>query len=279
MKLTMLVDNHTLTDRYFLGEPGVCYFIEEGDKRLLFDVGYSGIFLENALKMGLDLRHLDYVVLSHAHLDHTWGLDTLLRLYTESTLEKRDWQRPTLVGHHLVFTTRSVGAVAEIGPAISEAKASRHFDIRLSREPVWLTEQLVFLGQIERTMDFEAQTPLGRLHHQGDESDDYVVDDSALAYRSPDGLVIIVGCSHAGICNIVEQARRVTGEQQVLDIIGGLHLLNPPEEKLSKTIDYIGTLRLSALYACHCTDFRSKVALAQVANVEEAGVGLTIEYA
>jgi 7,8-dihydropterin-6-yl-methyl-4-(beta-D-ribofuranosyl)aminobenzene 5'-phosphate synthase len=71
MKITVLVDNNTMIDRYFQGEPGVSYFIECDDKKYLFDTGYSDIFLRNATKMGINLLALDAVVISHGHNDHT----------------------------------------------------------------------------------------------------------------------------------------------------------------------------------------------------------------
>ena len=74
MQLTVLVDNNTLIDRYYLGEPGVAYYLEDGDVRILFDVGYSDIFLRNAQALGIDLSRLQQVVLSHGHNDHTRGL-------------------------------------------------------------------------------------------------------------------------------------------------------------------------------------------------------------
>ena len=73
MKLTVLVDNNTIIDRYFQGVPGVSYFIECDDRRYLFDTGYSDLFLKNATKMGIKLSVLDGVVISHGHNDHTWG--------------------------------------------------------------------------------------------------------------------------------------------------------------------------------------------------------------
>ena len=82
MKLTVLMDNNTLIDRYFLAEPGVSYLVEVDGKRILFDVGYSDAFITNARKLAIDLLDVDFVVLSHAHLDHTWGLIPLIRLYT-----------------------------------------------------------------------------------------------------------------------------------------------------------------------------------------------------
>lgn len=72
MKLTVLVDNNTLIDRYFVGEPALSFFIEVGGENILFDTVYSDAFLKNAERMGINLRELDVVVLSHGHVDHTW---------------------------------------------------------------------------------------------------------------------------------------------------------------------------------------------------------------
>lgn len=103
------------------------------------------------------------------------------------------------------------------------------------------------------------------------------MDDSALAYRSAEGIVIVSGCSHSGICNIVEQAKRVCGEKRVVDIVGGLHLLDPPERQMSETLGYFERMRPHEVHACHCTDLASKVALAGVANLKDVGVGLDLE--
>jgi 7,8-dihydropterin-6-yl-methyl-4-(beta-D-ribofuranosyl)aminobenzene 5'-phosphate synthase len=143
---------------------------------------------------------------------------------------------------------------------------------------VELTERLFFLGEIARNNDFEAQESLGQLEIDGQESPDWVLDDSALAYRADDGLVVITGCSHAGICNIVEQARRVSGEGRVLDIIGGFHLLEPSALQLNGMIDYLEKLKPAQVHACHCTDLYSKMALGKVVNLGEVGSGLVLEY-
>jgi 7,8-dihydropterin-6-yl-methyl-4-(beta-D-ribofuranosyl)aminobenzene 5'-phosphate synthase len=278
MKLKVLVENNTLIDRYFRGEPGVSFFIEDGSKKILFDVGYSGLFIENAFKMGIDLLDIDFVVLSHGHLDHTWGLDPLVRLITEAKIEGIDHKTPTLVAHPDAFLSRKVDGLGEIGPLISEEDLSRHFEMALSRGPFWLTDRLVFLGEIERKNDFEAKIPLGTIFVGGGEEDDFLMDDSALAYRSAEGLVIVSGCSHSGICNIIEQAMRVTGEQRVLDVVGGLHLLDPLERQMIETLRYFERVQPREVHACHCTDLASRVALAGVANLKEVGVGLNIQY-
>jgi 7,8-dihydropterin-6-yl-methyl-4-(beta-D-ribofuranosyl)aminobenzene 5'-phosphate synthase len=278
MKLKVLVENNTLTDRYFWGEPGISFFIEDGPKKILFDVGYSGLFIENAFKMGIELLDLDFVVLSHGHLDHTWGLDPLARLITEAKIEGIGYKTPTLVAHPDAFRSRKVGGLGEIGALICEEELSRHFEMALSRGPFWLTDRLVFLGEIERNNDFEAKIPLGKISTEEGEEDDFLMDDSALACRSAEGIVIISGCSHSGICNIIEQAMRALGEQRILDVVGGFHLPNPPERQMRETLRYFERVKPREVHACHCTDLASKVALAGVANLKEVGVGLDLEY-
>jgi 7,8-dihydropterin-6-yl-methyl-4-(beta-D-ribofuranosyl)aminobenzene 5'-phosphate synthase len=278
MKITVLIDNNTLIDRYFLAEPGVCYLIEDGGKKILFDVGYSEAFIANARRLSIDLLDVDEVVLSHGHLDHTWGLEALLRLHSEAAGEKLPHKRPRLLAHPLVFSSRKSERLPQLGAMLSEEALSVFFNLELSRQPVFISERLVFLGEIERSNDFEAQKPLGKIIQEGVEIDDFLPDDTALAYISSGGLVIITGCSHSGICNIVEHARKVCGVQPVLDILGGFHLLNPPAWQLQGTLEYMQNLAPGALHACHCTDLPSKIALSGVANLKEVGVGLSLEF-
>jgi len=278
MKLTVLVDNNTLIDRYFLGEPGLSLLIEDDGTQILFDTGYSDAFLINARKLNLNLLKTDYLVLSHGHLDHTWGLDPLLKMYTEAKTESLPFKMPTLVAHPDVFLTKTAYDLCEIGCSISEDKLRHHFEMNLTKEPVWLTERLVYLGEIERTNDFENREPLGKVHYDDRIEDDFLLDDTAMAYRGEEGLVIITGCSHSGICNIIEHAKRVTGEQRVIDVIGGFHLMQPSEKQMQGTMEYFSKLGADELHACHCVDLESKIALSGVANLKKVGSGLTLNY-
>jgi 7,8-dihydropterin-6-yl-methyl-4-(beta-D-ribofuranosyl)aminobenzene 5'-phosphate synthase len=278
MNLTVLVDNNTLIGKYFLAEPGLSYLIEEEGRKILFDVGYSGAFIANAEKLSIDLKDIDFLVLSHGHLDHTWGLMPLIRFYKEAMIRKQDVKRPTLVTHPLTLSSRTHRDAGEVGYLFGEKSLSGYLGLRLSREPVWLSERLVFLGEIERANDFESRKPMGRILQDGIEKDDFLVDDSALAYKSPEGLVIVTGCSHSGICNIVEHARKVCGDDRVIDIIGGFHLLSPSREQLQGTVEYMKALKPRSVHACHCTDLKSKIALSEVVDLGEVGVGLRLEF-
>ncbi len=151
MQITVLVDNNTLIDRYFLAEPGLSFLIEDENLSILFDTGYSDIFIRNAHKMGKDLAH------------------------PESLIDV------------------SAEGLRGIGTLISKDRLAKHFDLKLSRKSQFLTEHLVFLGEIPRTNDFEATLAFGR--KDGSSEEDMVIEDSALVYKASKGLVIITGCS------------------------------------------------------------------------------------
>ena len=278
MKLTVLVDNNTLIDRYFIGEPGVSYHLQTAGQQFLFDTGYSDAYLQNARKMNLDLLELDGIILSHGHLDHTWGLPHLVRLFTESGFEGHSVTRPRLIAHPGAFQAKSMGSLSEINSLLPVESLSKHFDLKLQKEPLWLTENLVYLGEIPRQNDFEALTPIGKVELDGKIQEDYIRDDTALAFRTPQGIVLIAGCAHAGICNTLEYAKTVVGDSRVVDVIGGFHLQQASERQLSKTVNYMRNLQPGSLHACHCTDLNAKIALANSATLKEVGVGLVLEF-
>lgn len=278
MKLTILIDNNSLIDRYLFAEPALSIYIEAEGKRILFDTGYSDGFLRNAQRLGIDLTNLDYVVLSHGHLDHSWGLVPLIRLFTNAFFEGNHPRTARLIAHPEVCMSRSYKDIPEIGSILSAEKLGMHFDLHLTKYPLQITDRLWFLGEIDRKTSYEAVEPLGKIIRGDEEQNDFVIDDTALAYRTDQGLIIITGCSHSGVCNIIETARRVCSEDRVIDIIGGLHLQNPGEEQLVGTVRFLKKVSPQVVHACHCTDLSSKITLSKVLNLAEAGSGLVLEY-
>jgi 7,8-dihydropterin-6-yl-methyl-4-(beta-D-ribofuranosyl)aminobenzene 5'-phosphate synthase len=279
LTLTVLVDNTTLSDHDLCGESGLSILLETDGKKILLDTGLSGLFQTNAEKMGIDLWDLNCIVLSHGHIDHTGGLFTLARYFAYATPEGRQIRVPELIAHSRCFWPKEKDA-RKNGSAVSEEEARRHFMVTLSDGPVWITDNLVFLGEIPRNLAFERSAPGKRRIQRpdGKNEPDHLLDDSALVFRSSEGLVIITGCSHAGICNITEYAREVCREKRVIDIIGGFHLIRPEPERLEKTGLFLGRLSLKALHACHCTSLAAKIALAAHCPVEEVGVGLRLAW-
>ena len=278
MQLTVLVENNSLIGTTFLAEPALSMLVHDGDTRVLFDAGYSDAFLKNANQMGLDMLHLDWIVLSHGHFDHTWGLDVLIRHYFEAERSKRGISRPRLLAHPEAFVTKRKNAQPEIGMLLAQEKLNTQFELTLTPEPTWLTGRLVALGEIKRVLDFENPDPLGERMEASGPVPDRIPDDVAMAYVTDEGLVVISGCAHAGICNTVEQARRVTGVDRVRAVIGGTHLLDETPERLDPTTDYLAGLDLEMLHACHCTDLAAKIALARKCPVRDTGSGMKFEF-
>ena len=260
MKLTVLVDNNTFIDQYYLGEPALSVYLEEDGKKILFDTGYSDVFIKNAEKMNISLDCLDYLVLSHGHNDHTGGL-----IYLKDHLQKT-----VLIAHPDVFLERTDSGL-EVGSPVKLDELPVHQFIG-GKDPFWISPDLCFLGEIKKVTDFENDT-VGKLH---DGSNDPLRDDSALAYRTKDGLFIITACSHSGICNICEQARRIFKEDRICGILGGFHLLQDGS-KLDKTIQYFKENSIRELWPCHCVSLSAKIRMSRVADIHETGVGLKLD--
>jgi len=279
LSLTVLVDNTAPTDSDLRGEEGLSFLLETGGKKILFDTGLSGLFLMNAEKMGIGLRDLDFLVLSHGHRDHTGGLATLARHLAGTAPDGKPPGVPRLIAHPRCFWQKEKNG-KENGSEMGEAEVRRHFPVDLYAEPLWITDDLVFLGEIPRRFAFEKGEPAKRIVRRPDgtiEPDD-LLDDTALAFRSAEGIVIITGCSHAGICNITEYARGVCGERKVAGIIGGLHLLSPDTKQLAKTGKYLNRLHINALRTCHCTSLPARRALAEYCPMQEVGAGMKITW-
>jgi 7,8-dihydropterin-6-yl-methyl-4-(beta-D-ribofuranosyl)aminobenzene 5'-phosphate synthase len=181
------------------------------------------------------------------------------------------------VAHELAFNSKKDNN-DEIGSLLDKNILKSFFSLELSNKPVWINEKIVFLGEIERVNDFENKTPIGKYNDNGVMKNDYLLDDSAIVYKRDDGLVIITGCSHAGICNIIEYAKKVCNDDRIIDVIGGFHLLDPDENVMNKTVEYFEKQNINEIHACHCTDLNSKIKLSKVVKLKEVGVGLELNY-
>lgn len=266
MKLWVLADNNTLIDRYFLGEPAVSYYIELDGLRILFDTGYSDVFLKNTEALGIDLSLLTHIVLSHGHNDHTNGLSLLRQRYDLSQVQ--------LVAHPRCFAPRWADG-AYIGPPCTEEEVRTFCAYRPSAGPYFLSESCVFLGEIPTLHSFEARVPIGQASAGERLVPDLLPDDSALACKTAEGPFIITGCSHSGICNIVSHARQILGEARIAGIIGGFHLFRR-DTRLRQTAAFLREVSPRRLYPCHCVSLPAKAELMKHLDVEEVGSGMMI---
>ena len=153
---------------------------------------------------------------------------------------------------------------------MNEETIRKCFDLSAREDPYRISEHLLFLGQIRKKLPFEKSYAIGKKYVDGTALEDRIEDDSALVYKGKDGLFIITGCSHAGICSIIEQAKEVCGENKILGVIGGFHLFDV-DERLHKTIDYFEE------NGCHCVSLAAKIEMGKRLPIHEVGVGLELE--
>ncbi|MDD1673720.1 MAG: MBL fold metallo-hydrolase [Methanomicrobiales archaeon] len=280
LNVTVLMDNTVLMDKYYTAEHGFSLYLEIGEKKILFDCGYSGAFLSNAVKMEIDLLDLDIIVLSHGHRDHTGGLYPYLCLLDEAIREEIPHRIPTLIGHPDCFYPRTKGSDRHVGSPLPRERVAQYLPLQLTEKPLLLTDELVYLGEIPRVHEFEKETDTGRQMQMldGTWKEDLLRDDIALAYISPEGLVLLTGCAHSGLCNIISYAQKVTRETRIRDIIGGFHLIKPSEERMRDTLTFLQEVGVPSLHPCHCTSRTSQCAMIHGRTGEEAGVGLRLQF-
>lgn len=260
MELTVLVDNNVQKRYDLLGEFGFSALIEDNFNKILFDCGCSNTFIKNAYHMDIELSDVSDIVLSHSHHDHTTGLLWLQNLYKK--LSKLGFVVPTkrLIVHPELFKPHYDENFENIGFPGGESVISDFFEINYTKEPLYITNNLLYLGELPGAA--KRTDP----------------DESALVYKSSKGLVILTGCSHAGLANIVEHAKKVTNQQKVYSIFGGLHLCSKSQNEIKELGLYLQRLGIQALYPCHCSELHAKIILSKYVNVQDVYSGFKISF-
>lgn len=262
MELAVLVDNNNHIGNCLISEHGLSFLIKENDKQILFDCGSTDAFIKNAYKMNMDLEHVTDIVLSHSHKDHVGGFVKLRSLYANfkniglGICSKNVITHPDVFNEELNPTDNNT---TDSSLHFSKKNIEEFFNLTLTNEPYEITPKLIYLGEIPIKYNEIKQ--------------DYSPDETALAYKSKDGLIIISGCSHSGIENIVEQARIVTGEKRIHTIIGGFYLINRDGDDINDLGKYLQAQGVKLIYPCHCTDLESKIILSKFVMIKEVSTG------
>ena len=274
MQLSILVDNNAVASGTE-AEGGLSLLLSAEGIRILFDTGERTL-MRNVEKLTVDLTQLTHIVLSHGHFDHTSGLPDLIKFYESRHISPL----PKLICHPDAFDRRAllsditVASVYVLHSPLTKDQVIKHFPTEFSREPMWIHQKIVFLGEIPRNPEVDEECLLGHIEKNSKYVKDHIIDDSALVYKSSEGLVIISGCAHSGICNTIEYAKKVCGEDRIVDIVGGFHLRDAKASRISHVRRYMEKVHPQSLHACHCTG-DGRATLPKQKNV---GVGTILSY-
>lgn len=245
VKVRLLVEN-TARGAGILGEHGLSWWIESEGQALLFDLGQGLTLAANARRMGFDWNSIKSVVFSHGHYDHVGGW----RKWKKELEHAQIFAHPDALG--LKYQAKPDGQMHSAGDrhfgASLKQSAAR---LNLSKEPSEVLPGIWTTGEVPRLTDFE-DTGGDFYTGQGATEKDDLLDDLSLFFRTEKGLVVVLGCAHAGLINILRHCIALTGER-IHAVIGGMHLLNASEARLEQTLEALREIAPDCLAPNHCT--------------------------
>jgi len=264
LKIVVLAEDSVLYESSYLGQHGLSFLLEgakgRNKKRVLVDVGQnSPALLRNMEMMDVSPSSIDAIVLTHCHYDHTQGVARMLGEIGKKGVP--------VIAHQDIFRLnflteprfRHVGIMpGDSREEIEKAGGS----LVLTTDPVTLMPGITTTGEVKRQTDFESVGIALKTMVDGVAREDRMLDDiSVVANVKEKGLVIVTGCSHAGIINIARQALELTRCGRIEGIIGGLHLVDAPDDRVKRTVEELRKLDPGWLCAGHCTGFKAQVEL------------------
>lgn len=247
LKITVLVEDSPAADPMLKNEHGISFHIEIDGHSILFDTGQSGAFIDNAELLGVDLLNLDYVVLSHGHYDHSGGFRALCEIcsgfefvtgsgfFTEKYSSKDS--KHTFKGNNFNkdFLEKNGITRRVIEDTVTE-----------------LFPGVFTVTNFNRANADEMPSSVYELYDGFSFSKDLFTDELLLAIATPKGLVVLVGCSHPGIKNMLDTVLSAIN-RPLYALFGGIHLIEADEERIRSTAEYFEKSGISHLGTCHCT--------------------------
>lgn len=279
-KLTILVDNtimelipdsnyvkrRSVPHNNFLAEHGFSALIETEESKVLLDTGVTGIAMEHNLGLlGFTPDDIDVVVLSHGHNDHTGGL---------AKVKGRIIAHPD--SFHERYLSPKEGVMYDLtSPGLDPEKHK----VEYHRGPVEVAKGITTTGEIPRIHEWE-ELKMFKVKIDGVITEDKLLDDQGVVINTEKGLVVIQGCSHAGIINTIEQAIKITGIDEVCCVIGGFHLIGPAEKKIDRTIREFERLKVKKVIPIHCSGFEGikQVSLQMPEQFEYCTAGCELNF-
>lgn len=243
MKITVLIDN--IEANNCKSEWGLSFLIEYKGNKYLLDTGSSNNFLYNSCKLGINIKDVDYGILSHAHYDHSDGMDFFFDINNKAKFYVQKSSKENCYSK-ILFYKKYIG----VKKGIFEKYKNR---IEYVDNYFKINEGVSLIGHSAPNL-----SNIGVKEHMYLKCENKFIPDSfkheqTLIFEIKDGLVILNSCSHGGMMNIISEVKQIYPNNKILAYFGGLHLFNKKNNEVERLAKEINQLDISNIYTGHCT--------------------------
>jgi len=254
-ELIVLVDDYSGYGTSFMAQHGLSVLIRMRDSSILFDAGQEATPIVHNLKLlNISINEIDAIVLSHCHYDHTGGLLDIVRKINKTV---------PVIAHPSIFRRNIVlrPMIRHVGvPFRREDLENAGAELILIAKPLEIADGVVVTGEVPRDPRYEGKVVTYTIE-DGILKEDRMMDDISLCINlGNEEIAIVTGCSHAGIVNIVKYSMELLKARRVKAILGGLHLIDEPTEKVKEISDILRRYA-EEVHVGHCTGFDAYIEL------------------
>jgi len=260
MRITILCEN-TVGRLIGYGEHGFSAFIETEQRNYLFDTGSGHAVIANSLLLNKDLRGIKRIFLSHGHFDHTGGLPEVLKLRGEVDVHAH----PDVFSDRIKILKKDGKEKKQFVGLPYKRKYLEYLGANfvLNSDFTEVEKGVSLTGEVPRRTPFEKTDPILFTEIDGKTATDTFPDDQSLILDTEKGLILILGCAHSGMINIIHHVMNKTGKERFYAILGGTHLDFLTSEQLEESIKFLKKMDIEKIGVSHCTGMKASSRLHQ----------------